>query len=174
MARGHVRHFAGNREDILTGAARLLYFGEIPGPTAQPAAADRSSSFLPPAVTTIDAALDWLFGAFAEPGPENIAALAFVDAARTIESVRDVIVAAYRSSELELQELLARAAPSASRDEIARTAYSLLAMALGNVFLSDVEVSPERTEQARRTAEVAVAALAASVAGNREGDHAQE
>lgn len=163
MARGHVRHFAGNREDILTGAARLFYFGDVAEPSsAAPASTETAGTFLPESVTTIDAAIVWLFGGFAEPGPENIAALAFVDAARTIESVRAVIVAAYGSSESELRRLLTVATPRASEEEIARTASALLAMALGTVFLSDVQVSPERTARARRTAELLVAELAAS------------
>lgn len=39
MARGHVRHFAGNRDDVLLGAAMLLYFDVVPEPgSASPTA----------------------------------------------------------------------------------------------------------------------------------------
>lgn len=70
--------------------------------------------------------------------------------------IRAVVVDAYLSSESELRSLLAAAAPQASADETGRTAYGVLAIALGNVFMSDIEVSPERTAVARRNAEVLV------------------
>ena len=107
MARGHVRHFAGNRDEILTTAAQLLYFGELPDPDAT----THAGSFLPAGTTDVSGALDYLFGAFAEPGPENVAALAFVDAARTNDRIRAVVVDAYRSSEAELRALLSGVAP---------------------------------------------------------------
>jgi TetR/AcrR family transcriptional repressor of bet genes len=87
MARGHVRHFVGNRDEILTAAAVLFYFGEVPDLDGETTGA-HGGSFLPTGTTTVAEALDYLFGAFADPGPENLAALAFVDAARTNERIR--------------------------------------------------------------------------------------
>ena len=155
MARGHVRHFAGNRDEILTAAAVLLYFGEVPERGGDPIEA-HGGSFLPSDTSTMPEALDYLFGGFAEPGPENVAALAFVDAARTSEGIRAVVVHAYLSSEEELRRLLERTAPHASAEELATTAYGVLTIALGNVFMSDLEVSDDRTARARRSAETLI------------------
>ena len=155
MARGHVRHFAGNRDEILTTAAQLLYFGELPDPDAT----THAGSFLPAGTTDVSGALDYLFGAFAEPGPENVAALAFVDAARTNDRIRAVVVDAYRSSEAELRALLSGVAPRGGDDEVARIASGVLAIAIGTVFLSDLEMSPERTALARRNAETLIEGL---------------
>ncbi len=55
--------------------------------------------------------------------------------------------------------MLAVAAPHAPADVIGRAAYGVLAIALGNVFMSDLEVSPERTALARTNAEVLLAAV---------------
>jgi TetR/AcrR family transcriptional repressor of bet genes len=155
MARGHVRHFVGNRDEILTAAAVLFYFGAVPEHGGEPISA-HGGSFLPAGTTTIAEALDYLFGGFAEPGPENLAALAFVDAARTNERIRTVVVHAYLSSESELGDLLSQAAPQASLEQRASAAYGILTIALGNVFMSDIEVSHERTARARRSAELLV------------------
>jgi AcrR family transcriptional regulator len=162
MARGHVRHFAGNRDEILTAAAVLLYFGELPEVGASTVDA-HSGSFLPAGTADIGEALDYLFGGFAEPGPENVAALAFVDAARTNERIRAVVIDAYLSSETELRSLLAAAAPQAPADEIGRTAYGVLVIALGNVFMSDIQPSPERTAVARGNAELLIDGIGVGV-----------
>jgi TetR/AcrR family transcriptional repressor of bet genes len=66
------------------------------------------------------------------------------------------VVDAYLSSEAELGDVLTRAAPHASPEQCASAAYGILTMALGNVFMSDIEVSHERTARARRMAELLV------------------
>ncbi|THG33271.1 TetR/AcrR family transcriptional regulator [Naasia lichenicola] len=158
MARGHVRHFAGNRDEILAAAATLLYLGEVPGPDAV-ASGEPVGSFLPAGTTTVEAALDYLFGGFAEPGPENVAALAFIDASRSNERIREVVTGAYLTSLMELQHLLTAAAPSVEADRVNAVAYGVLTVALGNVFMADLEVSPARTELARKNAEALIAAV---------------
>ncbi|MBX3196473.1 MAG: TetR family transcriptional regulator [Microbacteriaceae bacterium] len=152
MARGHVRHFAGNRDDILTGAALLLYYGDLPDPE-QIATGAHTGTFLPPDTNSIEAALDYLFGELAAPGPENAAALALVDAGRTNQRIHAVVSGAYLSSEVELAALIGGAAPRASTDDVASVAYGVVALALGNVFMSDIEVSDEHTRRARNNAE---------------------
>ncbi|MBN9176417.1 MAG: TetR family transcriptional regulator [Microbacterium sp.] len=160
MARGHVRHFAGNRDDILAAAAVLLYFGEVPEPGADMGATGHPGSFFPSPDTTVDGALEYLFGEFAEPDATNIAALAFVDAGRTNPDLHAVVVSAYASAESELVAALSAAYPAARPDDVERTAKGVMSIAIGNVFMSDLEVSAERTRLARASAELLIAALA--------------
>lgn len=160
MARGHVRHFAGNRDDVLTDAAVLLYFGEVPPQGTDDLVAAHGGSFLPDDARTVAGALDYLFGDFAEPGPGNTVALAFVDAARTNPRIQAIVVDAYLSSQTELSTILAAAYADASPSDRGRVAYGILSIALGNVFMADLEVSPQRTALARQSAELLIATLA--------------
>lgn len=159
MARGHVRHFAGNRDDVLLGAAMLLYFDVVPDPASADPAAGNGGSFLPSDATTLEAALDYLFGEFSQPGPENVAALAFLDAARTNPQIHHIVTQAYLSSQQELTDLLQAEHPTAGRDECEGTAYGVLVIALGNVFMGDVDLSAQRTRSARDSAEVLIRKL---------------
>ncbi|WP_440708683.1 TetR/AcrR family transcriptional regulator [Herbiconiux sp. YIM B11900] len=167
MARGHVRHYAGNRDAVLADAAVLLYFGEVPEAEAEDPVAAHGGTFLPDNTTTIEAALDYLFGDFAEPGPENTVALAFVDAARTNPRIHAIVVDAYLSSQTELAAILATTRPGCEPDARADVAYGILTLAIGNVFMADLEVSAQRTASARRSAERLIAALPASPTDQR-------
>lgn len=161
MARGHVRHFAGNRDDVLLGAAMLLYFDAVAEPGSVDPTATSASSFLPADTTTLEAALDYLFGEFSEPGPENIAALAFLDAARTNPRIHQIVARAYLSSQKELSALLRAEHPAAERESSESVAYGILVIALGNVFMGDVDLSAQRTSSARGSAELLIRSLAA-------------
>lgn len=145
MARGHVRHFAGNRDELLVSAARDFF------------TTDGSEGFaltvLPEHLETLDDAVDFLFGEFAAPGAENGVALALVEGARVVPAIREILVEAYLSVPVALEKLLERAAPSTSPEARTSTAYGLLTLALGHVFLTDIEESPERTRLARISAE---------------------
>ena len=159
MARGHVRHFAGNRDDVLLGAAMLLYFDAVPEPGSADPTAANGSSFLPAETTDLGAALDYLFGEFSEPGPENIAALAFLDAARTNPQIHRIVAHAYLSSQQELSALLRAEHPTAKREASDGVAYGVLVIALGNVFMGDVDLSAQRTRSARESAEILIRSL---------------
>lgn len=145
MARGHVRHFAGNRDQLLVSAARDFF--------AADGSHDASLTVLPEHLETLDDAIDFLFGDFAAPGPENGVALALVEGARVVPAIREILVEAYLSVPAALEKLLERAAPLTSTEARAATAYGLLTLALGNVFLTDIEESPERTRLAHLSAE---------------------
>ncbi|MEB7505761.1 TetR/AcrR family transcriptional regulator [Arthrobacter koreensis] len=159
MARGHIRHFAGNRDDILTAAAVLFYFGEVPDLDTNGPVISNAASFLPEKAGTIAEALDYLFGDFAEPDAENTVALALVDAARTNPRIHAIVLRAYTGSQNELAALLAQACPEAAPAACRNVAYGILTIALGNVFMADIEVSSQRTAVARQSAELLVATL---------------
>lgn len=149
MSRGHVRHFLGNREELLRESARRFYTEESQG-----------SSILPAGTASVGAVLDHLFGEeFVAPGNDNAVVLGFVEAARTDPVIADVLVAAYRSTHELFADLLAREHPRASRTVCEDTAYAVVAIALHNVFLSDIASASTGTARARDTAERLIAAL---------------
>jgi AcrR family transcriptional regulator len=165
MARGHVRHFAGNRDAMLVSAAWYLYFSDIPA--SDDDAAPTGGSFLPADVRDVETTLDYLFGEFAAPGLENTAALAFLDAGRTNPDIHRIVVKAYESMHDEVAAVLAAASPDVDAAECTRVAGGVVSIALGNVFMSDIEVSESRNAAARATAELLVGTLGGGTRARR-------
>jgi TetR/AcrR family transcriptional regulator, transcriptional repressor of bet genes len=152
MSRGHIRHFAGNRDEVLTEAARVFYLGE-------PADDDGTVRLFERSIATLDEAVDYLFGEFIESTDENAVALAIVEAARTMPAIHDIVTSAYDGVQSALVELLAAEAPAATEQERAAVAYGLLSIGLGTGFLTDIEPSIERPGRARAAADRLVAGL---------------
>ncbi|MET4157032.1 TetR/AcrR family transcriptional regulator [Agromyces sp. PvR057] len=149
MSRGHVRHFVGNREELLRASARSFYYDGAEG-----------TSILPAGTDSVASALDHLFGdEFAAPGRENAVVLGFVEAARSDPALAELIVDAYRGTHELLARLIAVEHPDADADACASTAYGIVAIALHNVFLSDIVSVATGTASARATAERLLAAL---------------
>jgi TetR/AcrR family transcriptional repressor of bet genes len=156
MARGHVRHFVGNREDLLVDAARAFFFG----PTAiENDDLDALSAAFPlvPDDVSIPEMLDELFGAFAEPTSENAGALAFVDAARTMPAIQTIVVRAYTGMQESLYAVIEKNIPQLRDEERRRLSYGLLAIAIGNIWLIDVTVADKSATDARAMAEAMIA-----------------
>nr|WP_274635940.1 hypothetical protein [Microbacterium bovistercoris] len=64
----------------------------------------------------------------------------------------------------ELTTLLTAASPHSPVQKCERVAAGVVSIALGNVFMSDIEVSPSRNASARATAELLVGTLAGASA----------
>jgi len=158
MSRGHVRHFAGNRDELLIDAARVFFFGDAALDQADLVVLAREAPLVSPD-TDIDGALDYLFGEFAEPGNENAAAFAFVDAGRTLRAIHDIVLEAYRTIERSLATILRRAHPTLSAVSADRLAYALFALASGNSYVNDLDPSPHRIRGARESAQAMIRAL---------------
>lgn len=149
MSRGHVRHFAGNRDRLLLDAARVFYADEHGEP-----------AILPAAVGDLDGALDFLFGSeFAASGAENAIVLAFVELARSSPEIAEVLAAAYASTRDRLAALLTEARPGASDAAREAAAQGILSAALGNVFIGDFDPDDGRTARARAAVDTLIAAL---------------
>jgi len=149
MSRGHVRHFVGNREELLRESARRFYYEGTEG-----------ESILPRGTGDVAGALDYLFGVeFASPGNENAVVLAFVEAARTDPVLAGLLVSAYQGTHGALEDLLAAEHPEARADACASVAYGVVAIALHNVFLSDIASATTGTATARAAAERLIATL---------------
>jgi AcrR family transcriptional regulator len=142
MSRGHVRHFVGNRDELLQASARRFYFQGTDG-----------TSILPSGTDSVDAAIDYLFGPdFTEPGSDNAVVFGFVEAARTNPAIAELLTTAYGGTQTVIAELLAAEHPTATRADCDSTAYGVVAIALHNVFLSDIETSTAGTDAARGAA----------------------
>ena len=149
MARGHVRHFAGNRDAILAEAAEHFYFDGTGG-----------ASFLPAEVTTITDALDYLFGEdFTKPGGDNDVVKGYLVAARTNSDIAAITHRAYRGAQHALEALVVAWEPGAAADDVTRVAYGILTIALGNVFMEELTPAAHLTHAARAAAEQLLEAL---------------
>jgi len=143
MSRGHIRHFVGNRDALLVETTRRFYLGDA-----------ARASILPPDVDSLDAAIGYLFGSeFTTPNDENAVVLGLVEASRSNPGIRELLIGAYTGTQSDLATLIARDIPEASPADADATAYGILSIALGNVFMSDIEVSEPRTAAARAAAE---------------------
>ena len=149
MSRGHVRHFVGNREELLRESARRFYYEGAEG-----------ESILPLGTADVAGALDFLFGdEFAAPGNENAVVLGFVEAARTDPVLAGLLVSAYQGTHGALGALLATEHPDVDAEACASVAYGVVGIALHNVFLSDIASAATGTATARAAAERLIATL---------------
>lgn len=138
MARGHVRYFLGNREQVLVAAAVAFY---------------EDPYVLPPEIDHVDAAISHLFGDdFAVPDQDNRVVRAFVELASTSTQIAAVLSEAYEASRRKLKELLAAEHPGVRDDDVDNVAQGVISMALGNAFLSDFDLDPARNERAHAVA----------------------
>ncbi len=149
MSRGHVRHFAGNRDRLLLDAAKHFYADETGSP-----------AILPTAVDSLSAAIDYLFGEeFSSSNSENAIALAFVELSRSSPDIAAVLTEAYSSARTRLAAYVAAAKPALDPADCDWPAEGVLAIALGNVFLGDFNTDPGHTVRTRAAAEALLAAL---------------
>ena len=139
MSRGHVRHFVGNRDRLLLDTARAFYAPDGGSPAV-----------LPADVETLEAALDYLFGAeFVASTEENAVVLGLVELSRSSPEIAEVLTTAYSSTRTRVAELLHTAKPNANAEQLEAVADAILAAALGNVFMGDFNQDAERTDRTR-------------------------
>lgn len=149
MSRGHVRHFAGNRDRLLLETARAFYAGE----NGQPAV-------FPSDVDDLAGALDYLFGPeFSASGSENAIVLAFVELSRSSPEIAEVLTEAYGATRRRLSAFVAAAKPGIDERAREAAAQGILSAALGNVFIGDFDRDAGRTERTRTAVETLMAAL---------------
>lgn len=96
--------------------------------------------------------------------------MAFLDAARTNPQIHRIVADAYLSSQRELSALVRAEHPTAERQASDGVAYGVLVIALGNVFLGDVDLAAQRNLSARESAEILIRSLAPSIPTPRAAD----
>lgn len=152
MSRGHVRHFVGNRDQLLLDTARQVFADE-----------HGQLTVLPTSVTTFVEALDYLFGEeFTRSDAENAVVLGFVELGRTNPAIAEILALAYSRTRTRLAELAALDHPGSAPSTCTIVADGTLSAALGNVFMGDFDHDDIRTANARRAVEALVSALHAA------------
>ncbi|MFB6672068.1 cupin domain-containing protein [Streptomyces sp. NPDC056390] len=152
MSRGHIRHFLGNREDLLVAVTEHFFAtltDQLPKESAHP------NSF-----TSFEAMLDYLFGeVFTRSVEDNRLVDGLLEVARTSEKVSRAMANAYGVLEARIAATLAREFPDAEASAIDEAAFGVLCLALGNVFLREIDPSLPRSSMALRKCELIVAPL---------------
>ena len=158
MTRGHIRHYAGNRDELLTDAARVFYFGEQAIDEKDARLASNAGPLLDPAMS-LDDALAYIFGEFIAPNSENPAAIAFLDASRTMPSIREIVLRAYSGISESLTEVIARAYPHATHEAVRRASHGIVALGLGLFLYNEIEISEQVVADARSIADDLISTL---------------
>lgn len=151
MSRGHVRHFAGNRDLIIADACRRFYglLPELPGGPAE---------ILADPTASLESMLDVLFGEdFSEASDENAVVQAFVAESKSNESVAGVLDEAYSSTHDRVADAVRRDLPQLSEDFVRQLSFDIVCLALGNVFLTDIGHSLLKGYNARAGADALLA-----------------
>ncbi|WP_394160131.1 TetR/AcrR family transcriptional regulator [Galactobacter valiniphilus] len=149
MSRGHIRHFVGNRDDLLVDTARYLYLD-----------GGDELSVMPRDASTLDDAMEYLFGGpFTKTTDEDVVILGLVELSRTNERIASVLAESYENTRQSLIRFLADRYPNASQERYDGAASSILTAAMGNVFMNDFDRNTQRSAQVRHGIELMLATL---------------
>jgi AcrR family transcriptional regulator len=136
FSRGHVRHYVGNRDEMLRAFRERLTLKYVQSAQRMCAAAEpgqRGSTIV-----------QFLFGQEWAPGVDNAAIDALLWAAARDEAVRNQLRASYLSIEHTLTCALREDYPDAPAAECASTAYALLCLAFAHSTLLELSFPAER------------------------------
>ena len=149
LARGHIRHYAGNRQEVIRAAAKSYYFGE-----------NGNSSFFTEDLDSVDSAVNFLFGKeFIGTREENVVIFGFIEAARADSEISQILLKAYLGAEEELAILLKAEYPRVPSAHFKNIAFSIISIAIHNVFLLDISSSANTTALAKASAHLALKSL---------------
>lgn len=152
ISRGHVRHYVGNRENLIRTAAKTYYFGE-----------SGTETFWPSSLTTVRAAVNYLFSEdFIGTREENALVFGFIEAARTDPEISRILIKAYIGAETELAKLLRKEHPQIPPAQLKKIAFGVVSMAIHNVFLLDISADANTTSLAKASANLVISALTAT------------
>lgn len=148
LARGHVRHYVGNRQDLIKGAVKY-YFEQT-----------NDDSVFPEHIRTAKQALNYLFGEeFVGTREENAVMLGFLEAARSDENIAQTLLRNYTGVERDFARFLTAEHPELSAETIKRIAFAIVAMAIHNIFLLDISEKANTTALARSAANLVLESM---------------
>jgi AcrR family transcriptional regulator len=154
FSRGHIRHYVGNREEMVASFQDRLtsHYAERMHAVYEQAPPGQRSSAL----------VQFLFGEEWAPNADNVVFNALMWAAARDEAVRTHL----RSSYLGIESLTARALredyPQAPKAECASTAYALLCLAFAHSTLLELSFPAARQEAVMAVTATLLAPLAAA------------
>jgi AcrR family transcriptional regulator len=148
LARGHVRHYLGNRHDQVMALAEWVSTGDRAEFARVAEAPDDRSR--------VDAVMRYLFEpSFYEPGEDMAVFLALFEEALRDDALRTLFLDSYNEILATMASALVGAsradrpdgAPPLSAEDADGVAYLLLCAAVGNVHLVQAGVSPARARR---------------------------
>ncbi|MFI8890466.1 TetR/AcrR family transcriptional regulator [Streptomyces paradoxus] len=132
LSRSHVRHYVGNRDDLLLA---LVDWVQERDDRAFATAVEAA-----PPGQRLAVAMDHLFGPwFLGAGDEGEVILELVKAGRSDEALREAMMSGYRLMLGAIDSGLAAQFPDSAPAVRRSTAYGLLCLALGNALISDLD-----------------------------------
>ena len=157
LGRGHIRHYLGNREELIYTFAETLmsrYVVDI-----------RNAHDEAPPGQKSEALLAVLFGSEWRPGQDDAQIDSLLVASARDTQIKSLLRSTYLSIERVLTRALAGDIPSAGRRECAKTAYALMCLAFGNTTFSGLSLPASRHKAARTVATALVDQLRLANAG---------
>ncbi|WP_326731765.1 helix-turn-helix domain-containing protein [Streptomyces phaeochromogenes] len=132
LSRSHIRHYVGNRDDLLLA---LVDWVQERDDRAFAAAVEQA-----PPEQRLAVAMDHLFGAwFLGAGDEGAVILELVRAGQSDDTLREAVMSGYRLMLAAIDSGLAAEFPESTPVVRRGTAYGLLCLALGNAMMSDLD-----------------------------------
>lgn len=154
LSRSHVRHYVGNRDDLLLAVAQWVQERDD---RAFAAAVEQAS---PEQRLTV--VMDHLFGPwFLSEDDESAVIHALVQAGQSDQKLCEAMVSGYRSTLSAIDSGLAAEFPGSTPAVRRGTAYGLLCLAVGNAMMADVDRSFASGGLIRVAGEALVAQLGA-------------
>ncbi|XVU21113.1 TetR/AcrR family transcriptional regulator [Actinoplanes sp. CA-054009] len=132
LSRSHVRHYVGNRDDLLRAFTTWLYAGyetEFVGKIAQAGPGAK-----------LPHAMDYLFRTGFVPSDDDTVIRELVTAGITDESIREVLQTRYLQAVSTIEDALADEYPDAAPAARRSVAYGLWCLALGNSTMAELQL----------------------------------
>lgn len=157
MSRSHIRHYAGNRDqliDALWDHVITPYFDSMRAALADRAPGER-----------LHALVDFLFGPQMARNDDDLVIEAFISGAMHDVRLRGRIYDSYSRLEREIARTIRDAIPGCESAESLQLAYALICMAFGNSTLAPLPFPASRRAGMKTTAVQMIATLQAGRAG---------
>jgi AcrR family transcriptional regulator len=151
MSRPHVRHYVGNRDDLLQAVwAHVIapYVDRVRQIRSEGRAGER-----------VDALLDYLFGPEFAYGDDDAVISAFLMASTTDERLRTAVYESYARLDADMAGALRAAQPTVSAAQAGALAHALSCLAIGGSVLSALPFPESRRRELRNTAAALVDAV---------------
>lgn len=161
--RGHVRHYVGNRADLLD---------RVIDATIQPyQARTREIACIVDRTERIRALLDHLFGSDWGPAEDTAIFTALLLGAQQDAHLHKRMRAVYEDVRHDIEEILERDIGGPARKRARSVAYVVLCLAYGNTVMTELAVARPGTSMAREAAAAVIAGLGTGKARPRVTSH---
>lgn len=128
MSRGHIRHYLGNREELILAYVRWFFDTR-----------DNGEHLKDPQFEGLDDVLGLIFGPeFSESNDQNTIVIELWKGSRTDDRLREAMFAGYNTVKEHIAQMLGRELPAVQESAIANTSFALLCLAIGNAVMNDL------------------------------------